>query len=197
MQYELRLHRLLATVLFAILVAFVLLFIYLNAHGPDIWAEASIALVMEIAVSAGLVYLGAIEGIVALQFGANHRREIWAYLLLSLFSIGCGLYLAIAHTSSLQTVALVISPHVFLFGLAELRFSRHMEQHSLLKRVLRIFGICEIAMAVGLIAVSTMSNARVALFLACVAGLTALQLFGFLLHKDRVPQAASPYAGKR
>jgi hypothetical protein len=188
MRYELRLHRLIAAILAAVLIGFVVLFVYLDHHAPDVWIEASVALVMEIAVSAGLVYVGTAEIILAFQFGARHKREILSYLILGALSIGCGLYLSVTESSSLMTIALVVSPHVLLFGAAQLRVSQHMSRHSVQRRALRVCGFCELLMGLGLIGVSKISNAAAAGFLAYVAGMTALQLIVLLMYK-RVPRA--------
>ena len=187
MRYELRLHRLIASILTAVLIGFVVLFVYLDHHASDIWIEASVALVLEIAVATGLGYVGMAEGVLAFQFEPKHRREIFSYLLLGVLSIGSGLYLSVTESSSLMTIALVVSPHVLLFGLAQLRVSRRMGHHLLMRRALLVCGLCEVLMGLGLIAVSRVSDRAAASFLAYVAAMTALQLIGFLLYK-KVPQ---------
>ena len=187
MRYELRLHRLIASILTAMLIGFVALFVYLDQHASDIWIEANVALVLEIAVSTGLVYVGMAEGVLAFQFEAKHKREILSYLILSALSIGSGLYFSMTESSSLMTIALVVSPHVLLFGLAQLRISRHVGHHLLVRRSLLVCGLCEILMGLALIAVSRTSNRAAASLLAYVAAMTALQLIGFLIYK-RVPQ---------
>ena len=187
MRYELRLHRLIAKIVTAVLIGFVILFVYLDHLLPNVWTEASVALLLEIAVSTGLVYVGMAEGVLAFQFGVQHKREIFGYLILSALSVGCGLYLAMTGSSSLMTVALVVSPHVLLFGIAQLRLSRRMSHHVAQMRALQICGFCELLMGLGLIVVSRVSNATAARFLAYVAAMTALQLIGVLMYK-RVPQ---------
>lgn len=184
MQYELRLHQLIAAILTVVLIGFVALFIYLDNHGPDVWMEASVALLLEIAVSAGLVYVGMAEGILALQFGRQHKREILSYLSLGALSVGCGLYLAMTESSSLMTIALVVSPHVLLFGVGQLWISQHITHHFAQRRALQVCGFCELLMGVGLIAASRISNAAVAKLLAYTAAMTALQLIGFLMFKS-------------
>lgn len=187
MRYELRLHRLIASILTAVLIGFVVLFVYLDHHASGLWIEASVALVLEIAVSTGLVYVGMAEGILASQFEAKHKREILSYLILGVVSIGSGLYLSTTESFSLMTIALVVSPHVLLFGLVQLRVSRHVGHHLQMRRALLVCGLCEVLMGFGLIAVSRVSDRAAASFLAYVAAMTALQLIGFLIYK-RVPQ---------
>ncbi len=187
MRYELRLHRLIASILTTVLIGFVVLFVYLDHRASDIWIEASVALVLEIAVATGLVYVGMAEGVMAFQFEAKHKREIFSYLILGVLSIGSGLYLSITEQSSLMTIALVVSPHVLLFGLAQLRVSRHVGHHLLMRRALLVCGLCEVLMGLGLVAVSRVSDRAAASLLAYVAAMTALQLIGFLMYK-RVPQ---------
>ena len=187
MRYELRLHRLIASILTAVLIGFVVLFVYLDHHASDIWIEASVALILEIAVSTGLVYVGMAEGVLAFQFEAKHKREILSYLILSILSISGGLYLATTESSSIMTIALVVSPHVLLFGLAQLRASRYVNHHLVIRRALLVCGLCEVLMCVGLVAVSRVSDKAAASLLAFVAAMTAIQLIGFLIYK-RVPQ---------
>jgi len=187
MRYELRLHKLIAAMLAAVLLGFIGLFIYLDHRAPDIWTEASAALVMEIAVSTGLIYIGTAEVVVAFQFEARHKREIVSYLVLSALSLACALYLSVTESSSLKVIALVVSPHAFLFGVAQLRASQHLSHHPAQRRALQVCGLCELLMGAGLIAVSRASNATAAGFLAYVAAMTGLQLIGFLMYK-RVPR---------
>ena len=187
MQYELRLHRLIVSILTVVLIGFVVLFVYFDHRAPDVWIEASVALVLEIAVSTGLVYVGVAEGVLAFQFGGRHKREILSYLLLSVLSIGSGLWLAMTESSSLMTIALVVSPHVLLFGLAQVRISQYLSHHLVLRRALLVCGICEVLMGIGLTAVSRVSDRSAASFLAYVAAMTALQLIGFLMYK-KVPR---------
>jgi hypothetical protein len=183
MQYELRLHRLIATILAAVLIGFVALFVYLDHHAPDVWIEASAALVMEIAVATGLVYVGMAEGVLAFQFKVKHKREIVGYLILSALSIGCGLFLSLTKSSPLMAIALVVSPHVLLFGVAQLRLSQHITHHSAQRRALQMCGLCDLLMGVGLIWTSRVSDTAAAGFLAYVAAMTALQLVGLLTYK--------------
>jgi hypothetical protein len=68
--------------------------------------------------------MGTAEGIIGFYFGIKHSREFTAYLLLGLLSISSGLYLVMSQAESLQMVSLIVSPHAFLFGLAELRIAR-------------------------------------------------------------------------
>ena len=146
MRYQLRLHRSIATILAVVLIGFVILFVYLDHHLHNVWMEASIALLLEIAVSTGLVYVGTAEGVLAFQFGVQHKRKILGYLILGALSVGCGLYLAMTKSSSLMTIALVVAPHVLLFGVAQLRVSRHMSHHFAQMRALQVCGFCELLM---------------------------------------------------
>jgi hypothetical protein len=186
MQYELRLHRLLLAMLATVLTGVVLLFFYLNSHPADVWIEASVSLVVVIVVAAVLVYMGMAEGIVALQFGTRHKRELLSYVLLGVLSVASGLYLAISETASLRTIALVVSPHALLFGIAEFRISQHMQHHSKQRRALLLFGACEITLGMALILLgSRMSNSHVAALLGYGAAITSLQLLAFLFYKSQ------------
>jgi uncharacterized membrane protein HdeD (DUF308 family) len=190
MQYELRLHRLLLAMLATVLSGVVLLFLYLNSHSADVWAEASMSLVVVIVVATALIYMGTAEGIVALQFGTRHKRELLSYFLLGLLSVASGLYLAVSEKAALSTIALVVSPHAFLFGIAELRISQHMLHHSKQRRALLLFGVCEVALGMALILGSRMSNSHVATLLGYGAAITSLQLLAFLLYKSQGSQHA-------
>ncbi len=183
MQYELRLHRLLLAMLATVVTGIALLFFYLSSHPADVWFEASISLIVVIAVATALVYMGVAEGIVALQFGMRHKRELLGYLLLGLLSATSGLYLAISEVESLQIIALVVSPHAFLFGIAELRISRHLQHHPKQRRALLLFGACEIALGLALVIGSRMSTYHVATLLGYGAVITSLQLLAFLIYK--------------
>lgn len=183
MQYELRLHRLLLAMLATVVTGIALLFFYLSSHPADVWFEASISLIVVITVATALVYMGVAEGIVALQFGMRHKRELLGYLLLGLLSATSGLYLAISEVESLQIIALVVSPHAFLFGIAELRISRHLQHHPKQRRALLLFGACEIALGLALVIGSRMSTYHVATLLGYGAVITSLQLLAFLIYK--------------
>ncbi|MBN9615053.1 MAG: hypothetical protein BGO25_01650 [Acidobacteriales bacterium 59-55] len=185
MQYELRLHRLLLAILATVVTGVALLFFYLSSHPVDVWLEASISLIVVIAVATALVYMGVAEGIVALQFGMRHKRELLGYLLLGLLSVSSGLYLAISKVESLQIIALVVSPHAFLFGIAELRISRHLQHHPKQRRALLFFGACEVALGLALVIGSKMSTYQVATLLGYGAVITSLQLLAFLIYQYR------------
>jgi len=192
MQYELRLHRLLLAILATVITGIVLLFFYLSSHPADVWLEASISLIVVIAVATALVYMGVAEGIVALQFGLRHKRELLGYVLLSLLSATTGLYLAMSESESLKTVALVASPHAFLFGIAELRISQHLQHHPRQRRALLLFGTCEIMLAIALVIGNRMSTYHVATLLGYGATITSLQLLAFLFYKyQRVERGIS------
>ncbi len=187
MRCERRLHRLLAAMLAAVLIGFVLLFVYLDHRASDVWMEGSVALAMEVVVTTGLISIGSAEVVVAFQFEKRHKREIMSYLVLSALSIACALYLSMTESSSLRTIALVVSPHALLFGAAQIRASQHMGHHPTQKRALQVCGLSEILMGFGLIAVSRVSDSAAAGFLGYVAAVTAFQLIGFLMYK-RVPR---------
>ena len=183
MQYELRLHRLLLGILATALIGVTLLFLYLSSHPADVWAEASVSLTIVIVVSTVLGYMGVAEWIVAVQFGRRHKRELLSYLLLGLLSVASGLYLAISETAPLRTIALVVSPHAFLFGIAELRVAQRIKHHSEQRKALLLLGTCEIVLGITLILGFRMSAVRLAMLLAYGAAITSLQLVGFLIYK--------------
>lgn len=184
MRYELRLHRLLLSMLVTLLFLFVIGLFYLNAQPGEEQIEATVSLIIVIAVAAIFTYMGTAEGIIALYFGKRHRREFTVYLLLGLLSISSGLYLAMSHAESLQTVSLIVSPHAFLFGLAEIRIAQHMGRHPKERRALIICGACELALGVALVWGWRLPSNRVAELLGGVAVLTILQLVPLLFYRE-------------
>lgn len=95
MRYELRLHRLLLSMLITLLTIFVLALFYMGSDGTNERVEAVTSLAIVLVVATAFTYMGAAEGIIAFYFGLKHPRELVSYLLLGLLSILSGLYLAI------------------------------------------------------------------------------------------------------
>jgi len=184
MRYELRLHRLLLSMLVSLLTLFVIGLFYLNAQPGEEHFEAIVSLILVIVVAAIFVYMGTAEGIIAFYFGIKHRREFILYLLLGLLSVSSGLYLAISEAESLQRISLIVSPHAFLFGLAELRMARHLERHPKQRRALIVCGSCELALGVALVWGAILPSNRVAELLGAVAVLTILQLISLLFYRE-------------
>lgn len=184
MRYELRLHRLLLSMMITLLVLFVIGLLYLNARPNEEHLEAVVSLVVVILVASIFAYMGTAEGIIGFYFGIKHSREFTAYLFLGLLSISSSLYLVMSQAESLQMVSLVVSPHAFLFGLAELRMARHMERHPKERRALIVCGLCEMVLGVGLVWASMLPSDRVCEFLGGVAVLTILQLTPLLFYRE-------------
>jgi hypothetical protein len=193
MRYELRLHRLLLSMMVTVLILFVIGLFYMNAQPGEEHFEAVVSLVVVIVVATIFVYMGTAEGIIAFYFGIKHRREFIAYLLLGLLSVSSGLYLAMSQAESLQRISLIVSPHAFLFGLAELRIARHMERHPKERRALIVGGWCELALGAALVWGSILPSNRVAELLGGVAALTILQLIPLLFYRE-IPKKAEPEA---
>lgn len=185
MRSELRLHRLLLAMLATVLLVFVAVLFYLGMNVASEYFEATVSLVAVIAVGTAFVYMGTAEGIVAFQFGMQHKRELWSYLTLGLISVISGLYLAMSETASLQTVAVVVSPHAFLFGTAELRIAQHMQHHPKQRHMLLMGGLCELLLGVALLSGPRLSVEHAATLLGYVAILTALQLLAFLFYRGQ------------
>jgi uncharacterized membrane protein HdeD (DUF308 family) len=182
MRYELKLQRFTFGILAVILMAFVVFLMRLRPSLADERLEVMASLVIVVVAATAFVFMGMIEGTTAFQFGKEHKRELLSYLLLGLFSLGCGLYLAISDSATVQTVALVAAPHAFLFGLAELRLSRHLERHPVYKKGLVLGGAVEILLGVELIVGFRLSSERAATLLAYVAVITILQLLPLLFY---------------
>lgn len=183
MQSEIRMHRLVLAILTIILVAFLGFLFYLTPRLASERLEAITSLITVILVASGFVMMGAVEEVVAFQFGIKHKREFLSYLLLGFVSIVSGLYLAISETASLQTIALVVAPHALLFGVAELRMAQHLQHHPGQRRGLFISGLCETGLGVALVYGWAMSNERVAMLLGYAAIISILQLLPLLLYR--------------
>lgn len=184
MRYELRLHRLLLSMMVTLLALYVIGVFYLNAQPGAEHFEAVVSLIVVLIVATILAYMGTAEAVIAFYFGVEHRREFIAYLLLGLLSISSGLYLAMSQVESLQLVSLIVSPHAFLFGLAELRMARHMERHKRERRALIACGLCELTLGVALVSGSFLPDHRVAELLSGVAVLTISQLVPLLVYRE-------------
>ena len=185
MRYELKLHRITFGILTLLLSAFVLCLLGMRESLADERVVAIASLAVVIVAAAAFVTMGAIEGIVAFQFGKKHRQELLSYLLLGIFSLSCGLYLAISETASLQTIALAASPHALLFGLAEIRLAQHLGRHPYLTKRLFLGGLIEIALGIALLTGFRMSNEGAVTLLAYVAIISIMQLLPLLFHSHK------------
>jgi hydrogenase/urease accessory protein HupE len=184
MHYELRLHRILLSILISLLSVFVFFLFYIGSNIADERIEATASLAIVLTVATAFAYMGTAEGIVAFYFGLKHPRELVSYLLLGLLSISAGFYLALSKDESLQRVALIVAPHAFLFGFAELRIAQYMDKHPKQRGALILCGTCELALGGALIWGSRLSNGHVTTLLGYVALLTVLQLLPLLFYKQ-------------
>lgn len=187
MRYELHVHRVALGILILLLGGFIGYSIHLQPVLAHARFQAIGALFVVAIAAAVFITVGIVESTIAFQFGRGHRRELVSYLILGFVSLGSGLYLAISDTSSLQTVALVASPHALLFGLAELRIAQHFQRHPNYRRGLRVGGVVEIILGLALIFGSSLPTEDVVMLLVFVATLTILQLVPFVIF--RVPHA--------
>ncbi len=183
MKYELHLHRIAVGILILLLGGFIAYSFHLRPVLAHARFETVGALFVVTIAAAVFVTIGIVESTMAFQFGRGHRRELVTYLVLGFISLGSGLYLAISDTSSLQTVALVASPHALLFGLAEFRVARHFERHPNYRRGLRVGGTVEILLGLALIFGASLSTQDVVSLLTYVALLTILQLVPFVFFR--------------
>src|ERR1700750_1510459 len=158
MRYELKLHRITFGLLTIVLIVFALFLLPWRPSFADERLEVIASLAIVVVAATAFVSMGVIEGTMAFQFGRKHKRELLSYLLIGLLSLGCGLYLAIVDTATVQTVALVAAPHAFLFGLAELRLGQHLGRHLGYKTGLILGGILELFLGAMLIGGSRLPN---------------------------------------
>lgn len=186
MRYELKLHRLTFGILAAILTIFVAILMTLHPIFASESLEVIASFIVIVLAATAFGYMGMVEGVMAFQFGRQHKREFLTYLTLALFSLGCALYLAIAESASIQTVALVASPHAFLFGFAELRLARHLERHRAYKQALIMGAVVEILLGIALIVGYRLSTRNTATLLGYVATMSVLQLVPMIFFREKL-----------
>ena len=182
MRYELKLHRVTFGIMAILLMAFVAFEFRLGPSLADQRLEVIASLAIVVIAAAAFVTIGMIEGTMAFQFGRQHKRELLSYLVLGFVSLVSGLYLAISAEASLQTVALVASPHALLFGFGEMRMAQHLGRHPAYRRALLLCGVIEVGLGFSLIAGWRLPNEETAMLLAYVAILSRLQLLPLLLY---------------
>lgn len=187
MKYELHLHRIALGIIVLLLSVAITYGVYWRQHYGQAGSDAVLAILIVTMSAALFVAVGIVESAIAFQFGKGHRRELIAYLIFGLISLGSGLYLAISNAGSLQSVGLVASPYALMFGLAEIRAARHCTRHRKYKVALRIGGVLECAAGAALIFSSFRIGDYVVDLLICVALITVLQLAVFVFV--RLPHA--------
>lgn len=190
MRYELRLHRLAFGILAVLLMAFIAFLIVLHPLFADRRWDVITSFIIIVLAATAFGSMGMIEGMIALYFGKHHKRELLSYLALGLLSLGCSIYLTVADSASIHTVALVAAPHAFLFGIAELRLGQHLRRHASYKRGILVAGIVEIALGIALIGAYRLSDEGVSMLLGYVATISVLQLLPLVSYWRK------PYIGK-
>jgi uncharacterized membrane protein HdeD (DUF308 family) len=185
MRYELKLHRLALGILVSVLAVFVALLFAMRESIADERFEVITSFLVIVLAATAFGYMGMVEGIIALHFGKKHRRELLSYLSLGLVSLGCGLYLAISKTASIQTIALVAAPHAFLFGIGQLRLAWHMERHKSFQEGLITGGFIEILSGFALIRGYRLSTVGAVMMLALIAIVSILQLLPLVLYRPK------------
>jgi uncharacterized membrane protein HdeD (DUF308 family) len=183
MQTELRLHQLVVGILVLLLLLFIFIVLPLYPRLADPRFDVIVSLAVVVAAAAVFAMIGMVEGVVALQFGPGHKRELLGYLLLGLVSLASGLFLAISEDASIQTIALVAAPHAVLFGIGELRLATYVQRHPAKRRGFLIGGICEVVLGIALAGALYLSSQRAALLLGSAAILSTVQLVPFLFYK--------------
>jgi uncharacterized membrane protein HdeD (DUF308 family) len=176
-------HRLILAMFATLLLGFVGVLFYLSTNVESEDFEAIVSLVTLLTVETVFVYMGTAEGITAFQFGNKHKCELWSYLILGSISAGSGLYLAISRTASLQTVAVLVSPHAFLLGVAELRIAQHIKHHPKQRRMLLFCGTCELMLGMALLSGAALSTVYIISLFGYAAILTSFQLLAFLFYR--------------
>ena len=181
MQQELKSHKIVFALIAMWLVIFLVILFLLDLHHYSERVEAEIILVLSIAVTSALGYIGLAEIIVGLQLGASHRRELITYLILGTVSLLGSILLSLTTQLSLSRIAIVISPYAIFFGLFQLRLGSGLSRHPAQARSLKICGITEVGSGILMACGFLLSDANVITLLGVTAASTLLQLFPFLL----------------
>ena len=187
MQVELKSHRILFGLLAMWLMIFLVILLFFEAHRYTSRLEAEVILVLSIAVTSALGYIGLAEIIVGFQFGRVHRRELVTYLVLGTISLLTGIMLALTTPLRLAFIAIAVAPHAILFGLLQLRLSRGLTRHRSHARSLKVCGVIDILSGIVLACGFFLSDVNVITLLGVTAAITLLQLFPFLLFPRRGP----------
>lgn len=186
MRQELHLHRVTFWILIALLIPVIASVIRLHPSLADQKTEALTSLVIVALAAAVFIVMGTVEGMIALQFGGRHTRELLGYLLLGLLSLGCGVYLAISDSATIRTIALVSAPHALLFGMAELRLAHHLSRHPSYQTALTFGGIVELSLGGILMLSSRFSSQETATVLGFVGIMSILQLLPLVFYWSKV-----------
>ena len=181
MQEEVKSHKIVFGLVAFWLVIFLVILFVLEAHRYTNRLEAEVILILSIAVTSALGYIGLAEIIVGLQFGRSHRRELVTYLVLGTISLLTGIMLALTTPLRLALVAIAVAPHAILFGLFQLRLSRGLARHPPQARSLKVCGVIDILSGIVLACGFFLSDVNVVTLLGVTAASTLLQLFPFLL----------------
>jgi hypothetical protein len=186
MQSEITLHRIVFGAQAVVLTIFVSVLIYLDPLLQSKLLDTIGATILIAVAALAFLAVGAVEEVIAYRFGQRHRRELLAYLFLGLVSIASGVFLSFSHKASLQTVALVVAPYAALFGLGELRIARHLAHHPPQRRALVVCGLCEIALAMSLLAAWRLPSRGVPVLLGLTAIVSLAQVLPLLLFSTDI-----------
>lgn len=187
MQEEIKSHKIVFGLVAMWLVVFLVVLFLLDAHRYTNRLEAEVILVLSIAVTSALGYLGLAEIIVGLQFGRAHRRELVTYLVLGTLSLLSGILLALTTPLRLALISLAVAPHAILFGLFQFRLSRGLSHHPTQARSFQVCGLIEILSGLLLACGFFLTEVDVVILLGAIASATLLQLVPFLLFSKRNP----------
>jgi uncharacterized membrane protein HdeD (DUF308 family) len=194
MRYELKLHRITLGIIAIVLILFVAFLLRIRPSLVDERLEATVSLAISVVVASAFGTIGIIESAMAFLFGKRHRRELWSYLFLGVFSLACGLFLAASEIASLQRIALVVSPHALAFGLGELRLAQRLERHPTYRRAFLLGGMIELLFGFVLLGGARLSSEQAATLLGYVAVLTILQILPLLFYRYKsIPQPTESY----
>jgi len=185
MREEFRSHKVIASLLAGWLAVFIAMLFFLGAFRTQARVEVEVILVLNMTVCAALGYMGLADLIVGIELGSPHRREIGIYLTMGIACLASSILLSLTTKVSLGLIAILVSPHAILFGVAQIRLSSRMNSHPTQARALRICGILELACGVCMVIAYRLSDANIVTLLGVTAVFTLLQLFPFLFFSPK------------
>lgn len=190
MRDEMRAHRLVLIFIAGWIAIFLYVIFAAGIHRSEARVEAGAVLLLTNLVAAAFVYVGMGEVLAASAFRPPHRKEFTAYLLLGEFSLITGFVLLFNASASLPTVAVIIAPYAFLFGLAELRMARGLGHHPRQATALNVCGALELGCGIALATAYFWSEVELIRLLVVTAIASLLQLAPFIFFRpNQLPQS--------
>lgn len=91
-------------------------------------------------VAASLLFSAFLDWVCAVGMGVRHLKELRRYLLLSIFSAGCGLFFFLYPPASLRILCYCIAAYAIFLGIGKLRLVQHWNGGTYERFILSAFG---------------------------------------------------------